>query len=554
MNWTSEQVNAILDATEGEILEFKEAKNNYHFDKLVKYCAAIANEGGGGFLLGVTNKRPRRVVGTQAFQQPERTRLGLIDQLHLNITFSNVQHPDGRVLVFHVPPRPIGMPIKADGIYWQRQADSLVPMTEDRLRQIFAESGHDFSSDICDGVTMADLDLAAIMDFQNRWITKSKNQTLSTLSPEQLLSDAEAMIEGQFTYASLILFGTRQAMGKYLAQAEVIFEYRSTDASGPAQQREEFRQGFFGYYDRLWELINARNDMQHFQSGLFVFDVPTFSKGTVREALLNAVSHRNYQLADSVFVRQYPRRLRMESPGGFPFSIDEQNILVRQSPRNRRIADIFAKCGLVERSGQGMNLMFETSIKESKRTPDFSGTDQHQVVLTLDGEVHDPRFIAFLEKVGRETLKLFSTDDFLVLDLIRREQTIPEHLQLHLQPLTDTGVIERYGRGRGVRHILSRAYYTMAGQKGTYTRRRGLDRETNKALLLKHIKENTEIGSRLKELMQVLPALTKGQVQRLLQDLKSEGKAEVRGKTRAATWHPMGAGSIAPTKGGNRWA
>ena len=77
-------------------------------------------------------------------------------------------------------------------------------------------------------------------------------------------------------------------------------------------------------------------------------------------------------------------------------------------------------------------------------------------------------------------------------------------------------------------------------------------RETNKALLRKHIEENAETGSRLKELMQVLPALTKGQVQRLLQDLKAEGKVEVHGTRRAATWHPIGAGAIAPANGDNR--
>ena len=144
----------------------------------------------------------------------------------------------------------------------------------------------------------------------------------------------------------------------------------------PAQQRVELRQGFFSFYDELWNLINLRNDIQHFQSGLFVLDIPTFSERVVREAVLNAVSHRDYQLSGSVFIRQDPRRLVLESPGGFPVGITEHNILDRQLPRNRRIADIFAKCGLVERSGQGMNLMFELSIQESKPTPDFAGTDR----------------------------------------------------------------------------------------------------------------------------------------------------------------------------------
>ena len=82
------------------------------------------------------------------------------------------------------------------------------------------------------------------------------------------------------------------------------------------------------------------------------------------EAVLNAVSRRDYRLAGSVFVRQYPRRLEIVSPGGFPTGITQENFLWRQAPRNCLIAEVFAKCGLVERSGQAVNLMFEESIRE----------------------------------------------------------------------------------------------------------------------------------------------------------------------------------------------
>lgn len=551
MNTSVEELNELLLQTEGENLEFKEAKNHFKFEVLAKYCAALANEGGGKIVLGVSDKRPRQVVGSQAFDQPERTRAGLIEKLHLNIHFNIVNHPNGSVLIFHIPTRPIGLPIKYKGIYWERQGDSLMPMSEDKLRNIFAEAGDDFSAKICPNATMVDLEPAAIENFRERWISKSNNKALTTLSNEQLLEDIEAIVDGGITYAALILFGTRKALGSHLAQSEIIFEYRSSDASGPAQQRKEFRQGFFSFYDDLWELINLRNDTQHFQSGLFVLDIFTFSERVVREAVLNAIAHRDYQLAGSVFVRQYPRRLRLESPGGFPVGIAENNILDRQSPRNRRISDIFAKCGLVERSGQGMNLMFELSIKESKITPDFTGTDQYQVILTLNGEVQDPRFLQYLEKIGQETLELFGTSDFLLLDCIHGERSIPEHLQPNLKRLVDKGVIERFGRGRGVKYILSRKYYQMVDKSGAYTRKKGLDRETNKALLLKHIEGNKNSGSRLKDLLEVLPALSKNQVQKLLAELKKEEKICKTGVTRATLWYPAKKTmAIAPLKKG----
>ena len=149
--------------------------------------------------------------------------------------------------------------------------------------------------------------------------------------------------------------------------------------------------------------------------------------------MLNAISHRNYQLAGSVFIRQFSRRLEIVSPGGFPVGINPDNVLDRQSPRNRRIADIFTKCGLVERSGQGMNLMFEESLREGKQVPDFTGTDAFQVSLTLHGTMHDPNFVRFLEQIGNERLASFSTQDLLILGLIGREQKIPPQHQAHLR-------------------------------------------------------------------------------------------------------------------------
>ena len=540
MTISLEELRELMDAMEGENLEFKEARHSYQFDKLLKYCAAIANEGGGRVILGITDKRPRQVTGTQAFSQQERTRSGLGEKLRLRVDVDEIRHPEGRVLVFTVPQRPVGVPIQVDGAYWMRRGDSLVPMTEEQLRDIFNEIGHDFSADFCPGAFWDDLDPSAIEDFRKRWIAKSGNAALTRLTPEQLLQDAEAIMEGRITYAALILFGTHRALGRHLAQSEVVFEYRSTDASGPAQQRKEYRQAFFSFYDDLWNTINLRNDLQHYQDGLFIWDIPTFEERSVREAILNAVSHRDYRLGGSVFVRQYPRRFLIESPGGFPPGITLENVLDRQYPRNRRIADLFAKCGLVERSGQGMNLIFEEAIRHGKLPPDFTGTDRYQVNLTFQGQVQDPAFVLFLERISRERGVSFSTQDFLVLDRVHRGLPVQEALQPRLSYLVETGVLESIGRGRGARHVLSSRFYAMAGRKGIYTRKIGLDKETHKALLLKHIRDSATEGARMKEFQQVLPSLSRQQIQRLLSELVTEGHIQRAGIKRAARWYSIG--------------
>lgn len=537
MTVSVQQLDVWLAGKENERLEFKEAKGNFHFEKLVKYCAALANERGGAIVLGVTDKMPRRVVGTEAFPEIERTKAGLVEKLHLRIEVHELRPSDRRVLVFTAPSRPIGVPIPVDGAYWMRAGEDLVPMTPDMLRRIFDEAGPDFSAEVCAGATLADLDPAAIDLMRRLWQRKSGDQSLSGRSDERLLADAELITNHHLNYAALILLGTREALGRHLGQAEIVFEYRSTELPGPAADRREFRVGFLPVLDEIWQAVNLRNDLQHFQQGLFVWDVPTFNERAVREAVLNAVSHRDYRHGGSVFVRQYPRRIEIVSPGGFPAGINQDNLLWEQNPRNRRVAEVLSRCGLVERAGQGFDLIYRECIRQSKPLPDFKHTGEQSVWVTLHGEIQDPEFLRFLEEIGRERQAAFTTEDFFVIDLVHREQPVPAILTGRLQVLREEGVIERVGRGRGTRHLLSRRFYRFLGKGGAYTRRRGLDRETNKLLLLRHIEEAAAAGASLGELQEVLPGLSRDQVQTLLRELKSEGRVEVRGATKAARWH-----------------
>jgi ATP-dependent DNA helicase RecG len=161
--------------------------------------------------------------------------------------------------------------------------------------------------------------------------------------------------------------------------------------------------------------------------------------------------------------------------------------------------------------------------------------------LTLHGVVGSPAFVRFIERLGEEKLKSFSTYDFLALDYLRREQSMPEHLKACLPGLVAAGAVESIGRGRGTRYILARGLYAALGSKGAYTRTKGLDRGTNKALLLKHIRDNVASGAQMEEFRQVLPALSRSQIQVLLRELRKEGAIHSVGVTKAARWYP-GAG------------
>ena len=152
-----------------------------------------------------------------------------------------------RILVVTVPSRPIGVPIQYNGIYWMRRGEELVPMTPDMLKRIFNEGEPDFTAQICPQANLSDLNVDAISHFRDLWIRKSGNPNLKNMTDEKLLNAIEVIEDKGITYAALILFGTSQGLRKYLAQAEVIFEYRSSNVTGPAQQRIEYCEGFFSF-------------------------------------------------------------------------------------------------------------------------------------------------------------------------------------------------------------------------------------------------------------------------------------------------------------------
>ena len=381
---------------------------------------------------------------------------------------------------------------------------------------------------------MDDLSPDAIATLRAAWRRKSGNDRIDELTDEQVLADLGLLREG-ITHGAIILLGSEDGVRNRLPWAELIFEYRSDESSIRHHERREFRKGFLLCHNDIWEAINRRNDIEHYQDGLWLLDIPVLNEGVVREAVLNAVSHRDYRRQGPAFVRQFPRKLEVVSPGGLPEGVTVDNILYAQIPRNPLLASVLERSGLIERSGQGVDLMFRDCLREGKALPDYSRTDEHQVYVRLPGEIHDPSFVRFLEAIDREKQIRFTTEDLLILDLLKREKPVAEPLQERLPRLVDAGVVERRGRRK---YILSQEYYRFVDQRGVYTRVAGLDREKCRLLLLQHIEQNRDDGSRMRDLMDVVPHLTRGQVRALLKNLRDDGLIRCVGVTSRARWHP----------------
>ena len=183
-------------ASEHQRLEFKEAKLQFDNRRLFEYCVALANEGGGHLVLGVSNSLPRKVVGTRAFSDPIVMAEKVFEGVGFRVEIEEVLHPDGRVVVFHIPSRPRGTAYHLHGAYLMRSGGSLVPMSEDHLRRIFAEGKPDWLEEpsrtgLSDEQVVELLDTQAFFELMKMPYPSDRTGVLDRLKRERLI-DAES--------------------------------------------------------------------------------------------------------------------------------------------------------------------------------------------------------------------------------------------------------------------------------------------------------------------------------------------------------------------------
>ncbi len=532
---TVNDFNILIKKPEGMSIEFKEAKNQFNKDRdLPDYCAALSNEGGGKLILGVNNKR--EVVGTKAFQGTyNKLSYGLFAKLKIRIDVEELLHPNGRVLIFHVPSHLPGQPVRSTGKYTypMRAGESLVEMDNITLKRILNETEPDFSSQIVPGLELPDLDQKAMDNFKYRWAQKANRDEYSTFSNEKMLRSVGLMSDKGLNYASLILFSQKEKIDSLIPGSEIIFEWRHDAKRITHDFRINWREPFFRIYDEIWEAINARNLRMPFQEGLFQREVYAFSEKPIREALLNAVAHRDYKISNqSILIKASPDEFLIESPGGFPPGITLENILYKTCWRNRCIAETFEKAGLVERSGQGMDDIFKNTIEEGKGLPDLSESDSFSVRLKIPAKIKDKNFIFYLEKITNKKQILFSFEEIYALEKIRENQMIAE--KEFREKFLELGIIEKVGRTRGAKYILSHKYYVNAGKVGIHTRLSGISREKRKELILKHLEKNKK--GFMKDFQDIFPELKQMDISNLLRELKAVGKIVHEGSRNKGYW------------------
>lgn len=385
MSTTIPQIDALLNVrSEDEHLEFKEATNNFHFEELVDYCVALANEGGGRMLLGVSDKMPRRVVGTKAFEVPERTVAGIYERLHLKVTFDELAHPAGRVLVFHVPSRPVGQPMHYKGRYLMRAGEELVPMTPDQLKKIMAEGEPDWAlkpaMTECDGEKVVQvLDTQSYFDLLHLPYPATREAVLERFASERLI-DRNG---GAWTITNLgaILFAKKlESFDRQARKAPRVIVYEGTNKLKTKLDKPGTK-GYAVGFQGLVEFINGLVPSNEVIEQALRREVKMFPEIAVRELVANALIHQDFnESGTSVMVEIYDDRMEISNPGK-PFISPDRFIDEYQS-RNERLADLMRRLGICEEKGSGVDKVIQAAEAFQLPAPDFRvGEKRTSVVL-----------------------------------------------------------------------------------------------------------------------------------------------------------------------------
>ena len=395
-------------------VEFKAATRNFAFKGgshsepserrkcVLGYVAALANMGGGHLVLGMSDAYPHAVVGTIW----EQGNLGVMEdaiyRYHGMVVRITEEFEDGkRVVIFDVRGRPVAIPLNFEGVALMRNGESLRPMSADELRNVLNEQEPDFSAKMCRGLTMQDLEPEAVSMMKGAYAKKQKNPRFLEQSLEQVLTDLDLKTDEGITYAALILLGKAEAIKKHLPQSRIIREFRATEAQTHHDGREVFEGPLYKVIDQVWNAINdpRLNRKTPVQFGSYIFDLFGLNEEVIREALLNAVAHRDYTMQSEVVVKQFPERIVIHNPGGFPKGVTLENLLtVSSTPRSRLMTEVMEKTGLVERSGQGVDKIFSITLSEGKAEPDYKNSDAFQVTLALSCTISDKPLHVFINR------------------------------------------------------------------------------------------------------------------------------------------------------------
>lgn len=547
---TEEEFKKILDKGETDTVEFKswvKARNMKEIISLaVDELIAFANSKGGTVYFGVEDN-PVEVTGCNRNYDGQRMIEGIYDKT-IPPLFSEISafEYEGKLV--------IALSVKADGKTYtttdgrclKRLGRNSKPAYPDELNNVYSSTQNpDFSARIMSDSTLGDINKLEVYNLKEKLRVRDSKSTLPDLDDIDFLRDLQLIkFDGdieKLTIAGLLFVGKETSIQRLLPQAEVIYLHYSTNNLEEYDARIDMKLPLISVIDKLTERVQAYSKIENIQVGLFRLEVEDFPERVFQEALLNALSHRDYQSNAAVYVKQYPDRIVIENPGGFLDGITENNIITHPSiPRNKLIAETLQNLKYVQRTGQGVDIIFKDMVSMGKPYPKYRSFND-AVSLTIFSAIDNIEFVRFITEIQDKSNKIMPLAEMMILRTLldnRKEQLseLSEKVQKSLDEtkklcneLVNSGLIEIVGK----EYMLTAKVYEALKSDVEYTRDKTIQYIKAKSMILEYLQTNDQITSAK---IQEMCGFTKQQARIVIDKMRSGKLIALKGKGPAARY------------------
>ena len=433
-----------------------------------------------------------------------------------------------------------------DGRCLKRLGKNSKPFYPDEMSNRYSEiQSSDFSGRILSDSTEDDINKLEVYKLKEKLKARNPESTLADMDDIAFLRDL-ALVKSdsgniKLTVAGLLFVGKEQAINRLLPQAEVIYLHYSESNLEEYDARLDMKAPIISVIDRLSEKIQDSNRIVNVQVGLFRLEIVDFPEKVFQEALLNALSHRDYQSQGAVYVKHYPDKIVIENPGAFLDGITENNIITHPSvPRNKLIAETLQHLKYVQRTGQGVDIIFREMISSGKPFPEYKSYND-AVSLTIYSAIDDIDFVKFIANEENGLSRSFSLSELMILRYLKdnRNITMSEAESL-IQEARDQAQnacnnLKRYGliELSGNEYMLTAKIYDELKNSVDYTKDKAIQYIKAREMILEYIRDRGFINN---ELVRELCGFSQKQARIILQRMRKENLIELSEKGRYAKY------------------
>lgn len=503
-----------IPAKETLTVEFKSDLKRYPDAELIEEIVGMANTEGGTLFLGVEDdgtptglhKDHRDAVGAAALVANKtvpslsvRTEIFEIN----GVMIMSFEVPKSRAVVATSEGKILRRKLKVDG------APENIPMFPYEITTRLSDlSLLDFSAQPLASATMEDLDpnqmVRVKQTIQNN---PDGDKNLLELPDEEIELALHFIVRNGEKYiptiTGMLMIGKEQSIQKLMPTVRADFQVLK---GSDVVINQSYTKPVVEVAEIFEEYLKPWNPEQEMEYGLFRVPVPEFSKRAFREGLMNAFAHRDYSMMGRIRVEINDEGLIISSPGGFIEGVNINNLISAEPHgRNQTLSDAMKRIGLAEKTGRGIDRIFEGSIEFGRPWPDYSESTSNRVVLFIARGKADLAFAKMIADEQNLKGRPLSISYLLVLSILKDERRMSlerivetTHLGMSrtiviLEDMLEDGLIEEYGKGKSRSYTLSRRIYKQVGKEKEYVRQAGIDKVRYPEMILKLAREQKGI-------------------------------------------------------------